>query len=235
MLVSTHGIIAQSESGTPSFSNTKSILLDGIDDFVTMGNPASLQITGNMSISTWINTTDSSSYEIIVGKDGILSGTRSYFLFRSGSNAKFLIFRGGSAFSVTGTSTINDGNWHHIVGVNDGTNLKIYVDGALETTTTSGGSIDNGNNPFYIGRRGGTSANQGHFSGLIDETSIFNAELSASDVTSIYNSGVPNDISSLSPLSWWRFEGTGTTATDSGSGGNNGTLTNGVTRSTDVP
>ena len=46
---------------------------------------------------------------------------------------------------------------------------------------------------------------------------------------------MPNDISSLSPVGYWRFEGTGTTATDNGSGANNGTLTNGVTRSTDIP
>ena len=131
-------------SGASGFSNTLSTRFDGVDDSVSMGNPASLQITGNISISTWINTTDSSSYEIIVGKDGTTGGTRSYFLFRSGSNAKFLIFRGGSAFSITGTSTINDGNWHHIVGVNDGTNLKIYVDGALEATNTSGGAMDKG-------------------------------------------------------------------------------------------
>ena len=37
MLVSTHGIIAQSVSGTPSFNNTKSIQLDGVDDYVDCG------------------------------------------------------------------------------------------------------------------------------------------------------------------------------------------------------
>jgi hypothetical protein len=43
-------------------------------------------------------------------------------------------------------------------------------------------------------------------------------------------------ISDLSPISWYRFEeGMGTTAIDSGSGGNNGTLINGVSYSTNVP
>jgi len=215
-------------SGASSFTNTLSTRFDGVDDSVSMGNPASLQITGNISISTWINTTDSSSYEIIVGKDGTTGGTRSYFLFRSGSNAKFLIFRGGSAFSITGTSTINDGNWHHIVGVNDGTNLKIYVDGALEATNTSGGAMDNGSDTFYIARRGGSSGDQGHFSGAIDETAIFNTGLSASTVTTIYNSGAPNDLNGTSGLvSWWRMGDGDTfpTITDN-QGSNNGTMTN---------
>jgi len=75
------------------------------------------------------------------------------------------------------------------------------------------------------------------FQGGIDEVSVFTSELSQSNITSIYNSGVPNDISSLSPLSWWRC-GDGDTAptlTDNGSGGNNGTMTNFSTFSTDVP
>jgi hypothetical protein len=70
----------------------------------------------------------------------------------------------------------------------------------------------------------------------IDEVSVFNSALSQSDVTSIYGGGTPSSLSSYSSLvSWWRFEGTGTTATDSGSGGNNATLENTVVRSTDVP
>jgi hypothetical protein len=76
-------------------------------------------------------------------------------------------------------------------------------------------------------------------SGNIDEVAIWDSALSASDITSIYNSGVPNDISSLSPVAYYRMGdndgGTGTTITDQGSGGNDGTLTNGPTFLTDVP
>ena len=75
--------------------------------------------------------------------------------------------------------------------------------------------------------------------GLIDEVAIFNSALSASDITAIYNSGTPDDLSSYSPVGWWRMGdndgGTGTTITDQGSGGNDGTLTNGPTFSTTVP
>ncbi len=71
------------------------------------------------------------------------------------------------------------------------------------------------------------------------EIAIFNSELSATDITSIYNgdgTGLPGDLSEFSSLvSWWRFEeGSGTTATDSGTGGNNGTI-DGATYQTDVP
>ena len=74
---------------------------------------------------------------------------------------------------------------------------------------------------------------------MIDEVALFNTALSASDITSIYNSGAPGDISSLNPVGWWRMgdnnSGSGTTITDKGRGGNDGTFVGGPTFSTDVP
>ena len=75
--------------------------------------------------------------------------------------------------------------------------------------------------------------------GLVDEVAIWDSALSSSDITDIYNSGTPVDLTSYSPNGWWRMGdndgGTGTTITDQGSGGNDGTLTNGPTFSTNVP
>ena len=62
------------------------------------------------------------------------------------------------------------------------------------------------------------------------------SELTSTQISNIYNNGKPRNLSSLSPLLWYRFqEGSGTTAIDSGTGGNNGTIENGATYSTDVP
>ena len=73
----------------------------------------------------------------------------------------------------------------------------------------------------------------------MDEVAIFGSELSGSDITAIYNSGVPADLTSYSPVGWWRMgennSGTGTTITDQGSGGNDASLVNGPTFSTNVP
>ena len=225
-------------TGGSSFSNLQSLEFDGIDDYVDCGNPTSLQITGALTISAWVKTTNTSTASVVVGKDGVSPhATRSYQVqVQSSGEARLVVFKSGSTLDiVTGTSSINNGNWHHIMGVNDGADLKIYVNGTLEATEVGGGgTIQNGTANFNIGRRQGNAANELEFLGNIDEVAVWNSDQSA-NATTIYNSGVPNDISSLSPISYWRFEGTGTTATDIGSGGNDGTLTNGVTRSTDVP
>ncbi len=49
---------------------------------------------------------------------------------------------------------------------------------------------------------------------------------------------MPSDLNNnglTAPTTYYRFEGTGTTVTDSGSSGINGTLINGASRDTDVP
>ena len=244
MHIATHGIVASSVGGgTPSFVNTKSIALDGVDDFVTMGNPTSLQFTNTVSMSAWFKTTDTTSTQVIIGKEAITSGNRSYMLYYSGTGGsftiKFLIFTLGSSNNqAVSTSTVTDGNWHHVLGVNDGSDLKIYIDGVLEATNVGGGgAIQSSTADFFIGRRGNSSSSyREYWNGSIDEVAVWNTDQSA-NVSTIYNGGVPNDISSLSPLSWWRC-GDGDTApilTDNGSGGNNGTMTNFSTFSTDVP
>ena len=68
---------------------------------------------------------------------------------------------------------------------------------------------------------------------LIDEWALFDKVLSASEVSNIYNSGVPADLSGESDLiGWWRFEDD---TSDSSSNSNSGTLTNGATFSSTTP
>lgn len=222
-------------ASTPSFSNTQSVEFDGVDDYVDCGNPASLQITGALTISAWVKMSLSAGNQTpILSKDNI--SARCFALWASvlgASNPIFIIFNNNTSTRVDATTNIKDNSWHHIlVAFNPSTSLSIYVDGVLEgiNTTSIPSSIDNDAVNFEIGRL--TPSYK--FNGNIDEIAVWNSDQS-SNVSSIYNGGIPSDLSSYSPLSSWRFEGTGTTATDSGSGGNDGTLTNGVTRSTDVP
>jgi len=74
---------------------------------------------------------------------------------------------------------------------------------------------------------------------LIDEAAYFSTALSAAQITAIYNSGDPANLAPYSPVGWYRMGdndgGTGTTITDQGSGGNDGTLINAPTFSTNVP
>jgi hypothetical protein len=222
---------------TPSFSNTKSILLDGIDDFVTMGNDTSLQ-PSNFTICLWVKTDNNNSNRTFIHNCAADFGSSrmGFLVQQSFGNYYFRIGNGTANTTVFNGGLIVD-TWQFLALSYDGVNMKSYLNAALQDTAAVSNITYGTNatwNPFYIGR---TSGGSQYASGNIDEVSLFNSELSASDITSIYNSGVPNDISSLSPVGWWRCgDGdTSPTLTDNGSGGNDGTMTNFTTFSTDVP
>jgi hypothetical protein len=227
-----------------SIFNRFSFEFDGVDDYVDMGNTLDFTNTDAFSISCWFKRTRSGVSEFLVAKQESSGNLRGYtLLIPSSDNLITAVIRNNTASSgrliVDCTTAITDTNWHHIVMTYDGSSsvsgINLYLDGNNDTGATSGtlsGTISNSTS-LQIGARNGGFP----FSGNIDEVSVFNTELSQSDVTSIYNGGVPNDISSLSPLSWWRC-GDGDTAptlTDNGSASNDGTMTNFSTFSTDVP
>ena len=234
-------------SSTPAFSNTKSILLDGVDDYIEIGSPTSIQsLTSAITISAWIKaprTFLTQQYTLAskgeYGASGAQWTIQIYTANASNTNGGyFQIFPQSNGITDRQTlafpTAIDDNQWHHIMCVNDGTDLKIYLDGVLDATGAGKGrTLYNGNRTLRLGRLTASSNNK--LIGNLDEVAIFGTALGLTEAQTIYNGGVPNDISSLSPVSWWRFEGSGTTAIDSGSGSNNGTLINGVTRSTNVP
>ncbi len=232
------------------FANTKSIALDGIDDFITMGNTIDFANDGTeaFSFSCWFKTTDTAS-QFLISKQSRTSPFNGYninlntnkigiFLGTTSSNARIQ----GSTSTIT---SISDGNWHHLAVTYDGSQdisgFTIYYDNSTQAITT----INANNTPnnivnssdFMLGARGTAASYNKLYDGLLDEVSYFDSEISSSDVNAIYGAGVPNDISSLSPLSFWRCgdNDTSPTLTDRGSGGNNGTMTNFSTFSTDVP
>ena len=242
------GLVIGAGGGAP-FANTKSLSFDGVDDYVKIGTQ-SLGITAAISLSAWVKipTTNTggggTNIQEVVCEDSAGGSARNWVMYWRGLATPYFTFAvfhtNGSATAINSTGIVpNDGNWHHLLGTYDGTTsvngLKLFVDGVLNVQATTGSSGVRSSPTVSPAIGSLTNGTGWRFEGNIDEVSIFNTDQSA-NVSTIYNGGIPNDITSLLPLGWYRFEeGSGTTATDSGSGGNNGTLINGVAYSTNVP
>ena len=224
----------RSRSGTgptgPTYINLFSLNFDGNDDIVDT-NQINLGLEN--TISFW-GKSDGIKFNGMVW--GGVAQSNYYTVFLTNSNRIFYRV-GGGANQFTDSdivSALGSGNWFHcaLVRNNGGADVLCYINGDLKQTITG---IVGSSNDTIIQDIGARTLNDFFIKGNLDELSVFNSALSSSDITSIYNLGTPNDISSLSPLSWYRFEeGSGTTATDSGTGGNNGTIS-GATYSTSVP
>ena len=230
------GLVVGAGGGAP-FVNTYSTEYDGVDDYINCGNPTDLQITGAFTLSVWTKLDSTvGTQACAISKDNGTS-ERAFTLWSKIVNKPvFYIWNGATSYNVGGTTNIADDTWHHVAVVYvPSTSIRIYVDGVLEGTNTTSipASINNANYDFKIGHFAGSLF---EFKGLMDEVSVFN---SAVDIADLWDgSGQPTDLSLLAtpPIAWYRFEeGMGTTAIDSGSGGNDGTLINGVAYSTDTP
>lgn len=101
----------------------------------------------------------------------------------------------GSAGDLTGNF-----NWHHVVGVSDDTGkvLYLYLDNHLLGTTTKTVTTTWSSNHQYVARNlnsGTTSCGAGQFfNGYIDDVRIYNVALTASQVSTLYYSGINNNM-----------------------------------------
>lgn len=231
------------------FSNAHSVELDGSNDYIDLGGASDFSFTNGsgtdtaFSISAWVKL-DSVNRMRIMSKDTSTSSREYLFGTNNGNKFNMLLGTGSVNLDIQNDTSLNTTDWFHVVATYDGSEtasgLKVYVNADASSLTDSSLGSYTGMSSTAGNLEIGRFAN-GHsfFNGLIDEVSVFNSELSASDVTAIYNSGTPTSLTSYSPLGWWRMgdddSGTGTTITDQGSGGNDGTLTNGPTFSSDVP
>ena len=114
----------------------------------------------------------------------------------------------GGAYKIIDSSSYTANQWLHVTFTYGGSgSMNVYVNASLDnaSTLTSGTVSDiTSTEIFQIGRHGSTSTYV--WDGYIKELAIFSAELSASDVTALYNSGLPKDLSSESDLlAYWRM------------------------------
>ena len=175
----------------------------------------------------------------------------SYF---ATSGTRYAWYQGNENFSGY---TFTSGQWDHLVQIWDGSNLKGYINGVLKI------SVSKANNGFGTS---GTLAIHGSSRGRwndrapinIDEVSVWDSALSdggvsvgqtaTGQIATLYNSGTPSDLTSLSPIGWWlmgdsqvgQTDGgtTPTTITDVGIGSHtkaDGTLFGSATYSNQTP
>ena len=235
------------------FLNAYSVDFDGTNDRMDVGS--GLSLSGSSTVSLWFRRTGSVS-----GYGGSLIATTP--IYRAGFENTFAIAlkngtdvtlesydnQSGSYTNTVASGVVSTNTWYHLALVLTSTDAstssgQFYLDGSTigSAISLSGRTLEGLNEGFVVASYQlvyPTGYNY-FFPGQVDEVSVFDSALSAPDITAIYNSGTPDNISSLSPVGWWRMGdndgASGTTITDQGSGGNNGTLTNGPTFSTTVP
>ena len=216
---------------------------DGVDDYVDAGNQQNLQITGPITITAWVKTSNVTSYNGIVTKYYAENGKRGFALefnpFNpTGGGLRFIISRDGTSTSIVSTNEVSINEWEHIAATYDGSTMKLYVDGILKSNANYDAGIYNTSEKLFLGRNVGYSS----LNGLLDDIKIYDYARTEEEIRLDYNAGMAAHLGpsgktcSEDPAScmdyglvgnWDMDEGTGSVLNDNSGNNNHGTLTNG--------
>lgn len=140
------------------------------------------------TVAMWVQSTTAGGCYGYQGDGAWNSGNTVLYLNAGGTSS------GTSAGGVrwgqgweTGTATVNDGNWHHVVLTYNGTTKAAYVDGALDALKTDQWGGTGTGSQFWIGGGADTGDGTANLNGLVDEVYVFDRDLSAAEVLSLYN------------------------------------------------
>ncbi len=227
--VTQYGAPATGGGGGASWANAYSNQFDGVNEYVNCGNGGGLDaVFTSITVGAWIKTSDATpaNGDAIVSK-GSSSGSNNFDLnLEPDGRVRFWFSSTNLAYSG---SSLSDNTWHHIVGVWNGTQTTVYLDGVAGASIANTPTVSASGNPVLI-----SSWNQSAnwwFSGNVDEVSIWNTALNQAGVTELYNSGIPDNLADHSAysdlVSWWRMgdDDSYPTLTDN-KGSNDGTMTN---------
>jgi len=166
------------------FSNGANLGTSNSTKSLLISTNASLEITGNITISAWIKASSAPTFSTICGK--FLDSThKGYWLtFNGGKCGMYISTTGSNQTGEALSSTLSNDVWYYVTGTYDGSNIKIYINGKLENSIAQTGSIYSSTGDLAIGKLGSLSAD--YFSGSIDDTAIFSRALSASEVNELY-------------------------------------------------
>ena len=200
------------------------LAFDGVtDDVECDGNEVSNGTTA-YSMACWVKTQSTVAGDPYAeGRDA--SDTPLAILQVTATGLASFLVRDDATnlINISSTEAINNGQWHLIVGVRDGTTTNLYVDGRIVNTGSDGSLGTATTNTTRIGaiKR---IAEEGNFLGLIGPCRSWSVALTAQEIEDFYfDNIIPQQPSMVKE--YLMSEGTGSTVADTGTGGNDGTIT----------
>lgn len=204
---------------------TKSIIFDGVDDFVTV--PLIPSVTA-FSFAFWIKPAVLANNARVI--DCQASGPADGFTVvcsTSGgvNNLQFVIRNSSTAVASINSGALPIAKWSFLAGTYAVNSVKWYLNGAQVGATDTSATMTVSAAAFTIGRRAGTSSN--YISALMDEFMFWNGTvLTATEINDLYYKYlIPG-----TPTAYLKFDDG---VTDSSGNGNNGTASGTPAYSTD--
>jgi hypothetical protein len=172
-----------------------SMSFDGADDYVKVNDTSTLDITGPVTVSTWVYyNTIGAGWKKIVGKWNETGNQRSYAIVNdtTGNYFEFIADSNGTGSNfcqAINYATPVTGTWYHVTGIYDGSRCRIYVNGNEGTPVNYSSGIYSGSANLITGGSGGepVGGQNNYINGKIDDVKIYNYALTRQQVLNDYN------------------------------------------------
>lgn len=137
----------------------------------------------------WLDTT-SGARCLVESSINFNSNARAFLIYID-TGELFAAIHGATLYRAHKITAPSTGAWHHIAVVLDNStvtgNVKIYLNGSLQSSTvTTNSKTGSGNFASYKVYAGARASASLFLDGRMDDLRIYNREVSAGDITSIY-------------------------------------------------
>jgi hypothetical protein len=204
--VNKNGLVLWSEfdADTQTFPSTGSAEFNGSSDYIQLNDPFSYT---NHTIAAWVYANDLTGTSMIFdSREANIDGIILY-----GSNTETINYQIGngatSATLTTPSSYLNE--WVFISGTYDGTNLKLYANGSIVSSSSTSISVSTAKNA-RIGGRSYVDPADLLFNGNLANVAIWNRALSSDEINSVmwkgYNELTTSEENGLQ--SWYSLDST---------------------------
>ncbi|WP_160328158.1 LamG-like jellyroll fold domain-containing protein [Solirubrum puertoriconensis] len=176
---------------------------DGTNDYVVL--PQTVQ--GNFTLEFWLNTTQTAPqgtqwYQGVGLLDAEVGGVTNDFGTALLEN-KVAFGMGNPDITIQSATAVNDGRWHHVAAVRNGSTMQLYIDGKLEASNSSASNAPrNVPNRLVLGSM--QTLVNGYFSGRFDEVRIWNTARTAAEIQANY--ATPLSPSQAGLVAYYTFE-----------------------------
>lgn len=159
-----------------AIGSDRAVALDGVDDFVDMGDSAGFAFEGlrPFTLEAWVYAEPTAGRTAILAREsGALPA--GWVLFAQGGRVGFTRFDGTQSQSVE-TDGLSPMTWTHVVVVYSVPGLGLYLDGQLRMGTPGPEFVAPTTTTLFVvgAQTGGTV---GNFRGAIDEVAIYGRAL----------------------------------------------------------
>jgi hypothetical protein len=185
----TYSNVLLNQAGALAGDTNPSASFDGVQSYLRVSSSSSLNMTSAVTVEFWAKRRAiTSTYQVLVGKPGDgQSNKENYAVWLGPSNKYTAYFGDGSTWVAVQTPAITDTNWNYVVATNNGSTVKIYLDGVLKQLTSTTLRLTANTQPLNIGR---ANNNQYPFNGWLDEVALYPTALSATTVQAHYNQAI---------------------------------------------